>query len=91
MSVVEFKKKESEPDIIGPVRCRGCGHKWKGASVEGVLEFECPGCGCFKGVRETFITPSEFYQCRCGSDVFSFSKKNVFCANCGLYHEPWNF
>jgi predicted RNA-binding Zn-ribbon protein involved in translation (DUF1610 family) len=93
MSVVPFKKKNAvyreEDAITGPVRCRGCGHKWVGISPEGAVEFECPECGTLKGVRDSLITPEERYACKCGCDVFSFSKKNIYCANCGLYHEPW--
>jgi hypothetical protein len=92
MSIVEFKKrKEQSSEVEGPVRCRGCGCKWIGGSDAGVINFECPACGTFKGVRDSLITPEERYVCPCGSDVFSFSRKNVYCANCGGYHEPWNF
>lgn len=96
MSVVEFrpraKKEENYKEgdaITGWVRCRGCQHRWMGQSPPGVIEFQCPECLTFKGIRDTFSGPEEFYECCCGCDVFTFSRKNVYCANCGLYHEPW--
>lgn len=93
--VVQFKSREERDKedlngwVSGPIRCRGCGHKWIGVNPGGVYEFECPECGTMKGVRDTFVTPERRFVCNCGCDVFSFSEKNVYCANCGDYHEPW--
>ena len=92
-NVIDFaqKKLENSPHLTGNAVCMACLHEWAVVCPLGVYEFECPKCGCLKGVPKTYIAPKgEVWVCKCGN-AFMYIKSGgrVMCANCGFYHEGW--
>lgn len=90
MSVIEFKRKESdEPHLSGNAQCFGCGHKWVCVAPVGVTSFECPSCHTLKGTFRNICMPEkdkEIWQCDCGNDLFIITKVDgAMCVNCGTY------
>lgn len=88
-------KEEPAPpqSIVGPVRCFGCRHEWTAEADVGVTEFECPTCATMKGRRMGVVLPKdgELWVCNCGNELFFITPiGGPLCANCGVYHRPYD-
>jgi predicted RNA-binding Zn-ribbon protein involved in translation (DUF1610 family) len=96
MTVVEFRPRTTGKDVAedteyqnGPVRCMACRHEWHARAPVGVWQFECPSCGCDKGVWAGFVDVAEgdsFWRCDCGGDIYRISSEGTFCIICGSWH-----
>lgn len=85
-NVVSLKqyKEEHEPHLTGDAKCLACGHEWVAVAPVGGSEFECPQCGCMKGVYQMFVIDDpEIWVCNCGCDIFRVTPDYIYCVNCG--------
>ena len=83
MTVVPFKK-SADPHLAGEAKCLACGNKWVAVAPVGTCALECPACGTWKGAFMAFCRPDngDIWVCKCGSDLFYFTRSGGFCASC---------
>lgn len=80
------------PHKHGPAKCLACGHKWEAVlPIPGAFtDFQCPGCGLYKGVFVGLFELPEgtlHYECKCGNALFELSPDYASCPLCGGTHE----
>lgn len=77
----------------GPARCLHCKHEWVAVAPAGVVDFECPACGLYKGHRIGICVPpadEEIWICQCGGDLFMLRRHGPpLCVKCGLGATSW--
>jgi hypothetical protein len=99
VTVVEFHRPDPPPDEDEPeyqdgtARCLACKHAWRARAPVGTWQFECPACGCHKGVWAGFVDGAEgdsYWRCNCGGDIYRISPKGIFCIICGSWQRPYD-
>ena len=77
----------SQPDVTGSAYCYGCSHKWTAVVPHGMIMFDCPNCGLWKGVfAGLFIDVGQrHFICDCGCCHFFMQRDEEFfsCCLCG--------
>ena len=84
-------REDRKPHSVGDAQCLGCQHKWVAMSETGVTQLECPSCGLLKGVySHPAMRDGLEYRCKCGNDLYRICEEGIYCANCGVWHRPFD-
>lgn len=78
---------EAKAHNAGPAKCLACKHEWVAVAPIGVDTFECPACGCFKGLYKGVAQRPEHLHYTCGckaqSQYFHLTDLGPYCIACG--------
>lgn len=89
--IISFKKPETDEHVTGPAVCVGCGKSWIAVAPVGVSTLDCPKCETNRGVFTQLMNRcnSDHWQCNCGSEFFSLTRKGAYCVKCGAWATGW--
>ena len=94
-NVVNLADHRDDPHMAGGAKCLACKHEWVAVAPAGVVDMECPECGCMRGVFvNSWGAPHDaiVFKCQCDSSAFEFvAHKNakdyyLACIGCGKWH-----
>ena len=79
-----------KPHLSGPAICTHCKHEWQAvAPVGNHTNLQCPECGLHHGIVGAPVVPPEWWECRCGGELFYLTRQGAQCRACGIISQGW--
>ena len=90
--IVQLRKQEDQPHLVGTGKCLDCGAEWKAVATVGTTHLECPQCKTSRGVLAGPVDAhvgEQVWTCNCGCELFKIVAtptgqfECILCIKCG--------